>query len=366
MDEIMNFFTKLLALLIFSFLCASQSQAQSNSDVVQKQADILSGVPQKIDTKARYLFYLHGYIVQAGNVRPTSPQFGIYEYEKILETLKQSGFVVISEARKQSGEIEPYAAKVAEQVRRLLKAGVPPRNITLVGASQGGWIAMLASTYLKNRDLAFVVIGACGADDGLLDLVDLHGSVLFIVEKTDRFPISSCQRFRADATGLGDYKELETNTGERHGFLFRPMKEWVEPAIAWAQANFNVSGSLEQELMRLQRAVDEAETKKDFTALDRLLTDNYIFTAPNGTTSDKRRLINDLKDAESEAGQTINYDEIKVYDYGNTTVVNCLLIVNGKDEDGKDYINRYRNTVTWIKQQDRWRMAAIHVSRIRT
>ncbi len=334
----MNLFTKLLALLILSFLCASQSQAQSNSDVAQKQADILSDVPQKIDTKARYLFYLHGYIVQAGNIRPTSPQFGVYEYEKILETFKQNGFVVISEARKQSGEIEPYAAKVAKQVRQLLKAGVPPRNITLVGASQGGWIAMLVSTYLKNRDLAFVVIGACGADDGFLDLVNLHGGVLFIVEKTDRFPISTCQRFRADATGLGDYKELEINTGERHGFLFRPMKEWVEPTIAWAQANLKVSESksLEQELMQLQRAVDEAETKKDFAALDRLLTDDYIFTAPNGTTSDKRRLIEDLKNAESEAGQIINYDEIRVYDYGNTAIINCLLIVKGKDKDGKD------------------------------
>lgn len=82
--------------------------------------------------------------------------------------------------------------------------------------------------------MSYVVIGACGADDGLLNLVDLHGSVLFIVEKTDRFPISSCQRFRADATGLVDYKELETNTGQKHGFLYRPMKEWIEPTTAWA------------------------------------------------------------------------------------------------------------------------------------
>lgn len=28
-----------------------------------------------------------------------------------------------------------------------------------------------------------------------------------------------------------------------------------------------------------------------------------------------------------EAGQTINYDEIKVYGYGNAAVINCLLTV---------------------------------------
>lgn len=118
--------------------------------------------------------------------------------------------------------------------------------------------------------------------------------------------------------------------------------------------------------MRLQRAVDEAETKKDFAALDRLLTDNYIFIAPNGITSNKKQLIEDLKNTEYEGGQTINYDEIKVYDYGNTAVINCLLTVKGQDKDGKDYTNRYRNTVVWIKQRDLWQMAAIHVSRIRS
>jgi len=45
--------------------------------------------------------------------------------------------------------------------------------------------------------------------------------------------------------------------------------------------------------------------------------------------------------------------------------VNYLLTVKGKNKEGKDYTNRYRNTVVWVKQQGRWRMAAIHVSRIR-
>jgi hypothetical protein len=103
-------------------------------------------VPQNVDAGARYLFYISGYIVAAGNTRPTSPNFGVYEYEKILETLKQNNFIVISEARKQSPEIEPYVSRVAGQVRQLLNAGVPPQNITIVGASQGSWIAMLGQT----------------------------------------------------------------------------------------------------------------------------------------------------------------------------------------------------------------------------
>ncbi len=229
----MNRFIKLLLLLLVSFLCVSQHVAQPNADISRKQGIILSDVPQKPDTKARYLLYVSGYLVEVGNTRPTSPRFGVYEYEQILESFKQSGFVVISEARKQSPDIEPYAAKVAEQVRQLLKAGVPPKQITVVGASQGSWIAMLASTYLEKRNLNFVFIAACSADEGFLKLVNLHGDTLFISERTD-LP-GSCQRFRADATGLGEYKEIQINTGLKHGFLYRPMKEWVDPTITWAK-----------------------------------------------------------------------------------------------------------------------------------
>ncbi len=223
----------LLALLLMNLSCMSQSVAQRNTDAAQTQDSVLRDVPQKVDAKARYLFYLHGYIVEAGNIRPTSPKFGVYEYEQILVTFKQSGFVVISEARKKDPEIEPYAKKVAEQVRQLLKAGVPPKQITVVGASQGSWIAMLASTYLENRNVNFVFIAACSADEGFLKLVNLHGNVLSIYEKSDL--AQSCQNYRIDATGINEWKEVEVNTGLKHGFLYRPMKEWTKPTIAWAK-----------------------------------------------------------------------------------------------------------------------------------
>lgn len=230
----MNRLILFLVLLSASLVCATPNATQYQAHNPRQQGIVLSDVPQQVDTKARYLFYLSGYIVQAGNTRPTSPKFGIYEYQQILDTFKQSGFVVISEARKQSREIEPYAEKIAGQVRQLLEAGVPPQNLTVVGASQGAFITMLVSTYLKNREVNFVVIGGCAADDGFLQAVNLHGNVLFISERTD-LP-GSCEKFRADATGLARYRFVETNTGQRHGFLYRPMREWVEPTIAWAQA----------------------------------------------------------------------------------------------------------------------------------
>lgn len=219
---------KLLVVSFVTVLCVSQVCAQ-------KQGVVLGNAPREIDRSARYLFYVSGYIVAEGNTRPTSPKYGVYEYQEILESFKERGFVVISEARKQSPEIEPYAAKVAAQVKQLLNAGVPPQNITIVGASQGSWIAMLVSTYTANRDVNFVFLAACAADDGFLKSVDLHGNVLFISERTD-LP-GSCQRFRDDAKGIREYKAIEINTGLKHGFLYRPLKEWIEPTIEWSQAS---------------------------------------------------------------------------------------------------------------------------------
>ena len=200
----------------------------------EKQGVILNEVPQKIDTSARYLFYLHGRIVEQGR-RPISPQYGPYEYDQILDTFKQNGFVVISEQRRKGINIEQYAGEVARQARRLMKAGVPARNITIVGASQGSLIAMLTSTYLKNRELNFVIMAACSAEDEFLKMVDLHGNVLSIYETTDG--ARSCEKFRTDATGLSKYQELELNTRLRHGFIYRPMKEWIDPTIAWARGS---------------------------------------------------------------------------------------------------------------------------------
>ena len=207
---------KLLGVLLTAATFAAQVDAQSGAD-----------------TQSHYLIYIPGYIVEPTNTRPVSPKFGVYEYEQILDTFKRSGLVVISEPRKKDSDIEPHGAKVAEQIRGLLKSGVPAKHITVVGASQGSWIAMLTSTYLQNRNVNFVLIAACSADPAFLKMVNLHGNVLSIYEKTDL--AQSCVEYRRDATGVRDWKEVEVNTGLKHGFLFRPLKEWTGPAIAWAK-----------------------------------------------------------------------------------------------------------------------------------
>ena len=78
---------------------------------------ILNDLPGIIDRNAEYLFYLHGQIVEELGVRPTHPQWGIYEYEKILEALKRKDFVIVSEARPKGTDPMEYARKLVAQIQ---------------------------------------------------------------------------------------------------------------------------------------------------------------------------------------------------------------------------------------------------------
>lgn len=105
-----------------------------------KNSNIFQHVPDNPESTKRYLFYLHGLIVEEAGIRPQSEEHGFYEYQLILEELAQEGFIVISEAREKGTQVKPYAEKVASQIKKLLANRVLPEHITVLGASKGGII----------------------------------------------------------------------------------------------------------------------------------------------------------------------------------------------------------------------------------
>ncbi len=232
----------LLASVLTVAACGQQTQRAMPSTtaapvvVEQARAGVLwRDVPAEVDPRAKYLFYLHGAIVENEGVRPTSPEYGVYEYEQILEAFVNKGFTVIGERRPRGTDPREYAAKVVEQIKRLLAAGVPPQSITAVGASRGGAIAILASTLLRNRDVNFVILAACGNSSIYrANKVDLWGNILSVYDYKDTTGAGSCQKFVDGSTGVNRYKEIVVKLGNGHGLLYRPLKEWVDPAVEWA------------------------------------------------------------------------------------------------------------------------------------
>jgi len=193
-----------------------------------------SDIPKKIDAKSHYVFYLHGRIVEEQGIRPRHPQYGYYEYEQILQTLERRGFTVISEARPKGTEMSGYALRVVKQIQALVASGVPPSNVCVIGASKGGGIAMLASEALKNRNVRFVLLGSCNDSGEKSFHPNLSGEVLSVFEESDEIG-RSCKNTFARSTGLSKTDEIQLHLGIAHGFLYRPIQEWVEPAVQWCQ-----------------------------------------------------------------------------------------------------------------------------------
>lgn len=135
-------------------------------------------------------------------------------------------------------------------------------------------------------------------------------------------------------------------------------------ANAAAQTN---SKNIEQEFIRRHRAEEEAETKRDIAALDRMFSEDFIFIAANGAVSGKKKFLDDVKaDTAAGAPQKLDYENFRARVYGKTAIVNYVLVVSGKDKNEKDYANRFQMSVLWVKQKGVWRITNFHSTRVRT
>ncbi len=191
--------------------------------------------------RPRHLIYLHGRIVQEQqSARPKHPQHGYYEMDQILRAFRDRGFVVSGEMRPKSASLVDSADRVVAQIRKLLGSGVPADHITVVGASMGGGIALLASARLQNPAVRFCILGAC-VTEGMARLVATEGKrpmgrILAVRESSDE-TTRGCPPWQDDPAAGSSLvvRELVLDTGLRHGFLYRPIPEWVNPVVEWAK-----------------------------------------------------------------------------------------------------------------------------------
>ena len=195
----------------------SKCQSENSPNFPQVRHFLLTLVPTQLT------IHEHGGIVQAQGEDAVSDLFGPYKYRDILNTLKQKGFWVISEVRpKESTELE-YAQKVSDQIDTLLAEGISKENILVIGASLGAYITVELANIRKDSELRYVLIGLCS--DYALELFSnykdaLCGDFLSIYELSDQK--TSCMPMLDDDNCKTGVKEISTNMGIGHGFLYKP------------------------------------------------------------------------------------------------------------------------------------------------
>lgn len=192
-------------------------------------------LPDSFSQSDRFIFYQHGGVVTVlGNnaINQSVPEWGPYEYLNILDSLRQRGFHVISENRKQHVDDSVYVNKIVSQIDSLLSKSVKAKNILVLGASAGWNITLHVSARLRNKNIRYVVMGGCWPDtykeyEGLT----LYGHFLSIIETTD--PHGTCETIFTNRKNLSSYKEIKLNTGRSHGFIYKGYRAWIDPILEW-------------------------------------------------------------------------------------------------------------------------------------
>src|ERR1700730_8599433 len=122
---------------------------------------------------------------------------------------------------------------------------------------------------------------------------------------------------------------------------------------------------VEVQLIELERQLSAALVRQDAAVLDRLWSNDLVFTFPNGKMSNKaQRLAGQKPAAQTAPESTTSNDEVKVYLYGNTAVVTVLSTWRGK-ANNQEYSSQFQATHVWVKQAGRWQLVAAHVSPVK-
>lgn len=195
------------------------------------------GALGRIDPSARYLFYLHARVVEDVGLPAVSERFGEFRYHDILARLAREGYTVISEVRPKDASSGLYARRTAAQVRALLDAGVPASHITVIGASKGAYITALVSHETRQAGVGYVILAMCDPDTVAYMIKQgtrLHGDVLAIRDAADADFAGPCAPLFSASPDIGATREIVVEVGTGHGIVFRPIDEWVLPALEWA------------------------------------------------------------------------------------------------------------------------------------
>ncbi len=188
-----------------------------------------TNLPEKIDPTGRYLFYIHGKLIEdQGTVDAVSPAFGPYEYTEILDYLTGAGFTVISEARTAPTDGVAYAQEIGAQIEALLEAGVPPANITVMGFSKGGGIAILTSAWLPR----------------------LPGQPIFYPVTNEAYAVEIASRWNVKDSGVGYVTKFEVKKSFMDRYPVQQVgagyhSEWWIPAEDLEDLNRNIVGVIE-------------------------------------------------------------------------------------------------------------------------
>ncbi len=181
----------------------------------------------------KHIFYLHGRIIELQGVNAVSEEYGPYKYNEILDSLRALGATVHAEVRKEDVDFDAFCKKTSKQIDSLIKNGVDPSDITVIGASKGGVMAMSISN-LNQHPINYVFLASNNDQiEGEHSDWKLKGRVLAIYDRSDTIAGKKYDVWKQRSPDVKAFKQVKLDTKLGHGFLYTPMKEWMVPVREW-------------------------------------------------------------------------------------------------------------------------------------
>ena len=118
------------------------------------------------------------------------------------------------------------------------------------------------------------------------------------------------------------------------------------------------------EIDQLEQVWRDAILQRNASALDNLLSDDYVAITPNGTLQSKDQTLANLRTGNLHFN-SIELSDRKVRFYGQTALVTSRAEVNGTNGDGT-FSGSYRYTRVYVRDDHgSWKIVSFEASRIR-
>ncbi|MEM1328427.1 MAG: hypothetical protein AAGI23_20905 [Bacteroidota bacterium] len=179
----------------------------------------------------RHIFYLHGRIIEQQGIDAVHEVYGKYDYQAIIDSLETLDAVIHATVRPADINFHTFCTQTVSEIQQLIDSGIPPENISVIGASKGGVMAMYIS-HLTPHLINYVFLGANNRAIERENDWKLNGRVLGIYEQSDDLANRHYKVWETISPNV-IIEELKINTGLGHGFLYRPINEWWQPTRKW-------------------------------------------------------------------------------------------------------------------------------------
>lgn len=118
--------------------------------------------------------------------------------------------------------------------------------------------------------------------------------------------------------------------------------------------------SEENHLLKLDNEWNEAYPRRDVSALDHIIADDWVCIDGAGLVVSKRQLL-DRVESSAAFLDPYKFDEITLRMFGDTAIVTGRLSGTRRDNDGTFYLEK-RYTRVYVKRNDRWQSVATQVT----